>query len=90
MTSSGTWPRSPCSAAMSAAAWAASSALPWAGRPPSAVTAWWWMPLCAGGRIREVEQGVAGLVERGDGGAGGGGLAGADLARDHAESAQPR
>ena len=45
MTSSGSRPRSPCSAAISDAAWAASSAEPWAGRPPSAVTTWWWIPL---------------------------------------------
>ena len=42
--SSGTRPRSPRSAAISDAAWAASSAEPWAGRLPSAVTTSWWMP----------------------------------------------
>ena len=40
-----------------------------------------------GGRVGEVDQGVAGLVQAGDGGAGRDGLAGADLARDHGEGA---
>src|SRR5271166_1249077 len=40
-----------------------------------------------GGRVGEVNQGVAGLVQAGDGGAGRDGLAGADLARDHGEGA---
>ena len=40
-----------------------------------------------GGRVGEADQGVAGLVQAGDGGAGRDGLAGADLARDHGEGA---
>src|SRR6266700_3431740 len=64
MTRRGTRPRSPCSAAMRAAAWAARVALPWAGRPPSAVTTWWWMlpviqgergGVIAGERVRDVK-----------------------------------
>jgi len=38
-------------------------------------------------RVGEVEQGVAGLVQRRDGGAGGGGFPGADFAGDDAEGA---
>ena len=39
----------------------------------------------AGGRVGQVDQGVPGLVERGDGGAGGGRLPRADFARDDAQ-----
>jgi len=80
MTRSGRRPRSPCSAAMREAAWAASSAEPWAGFPPSALTTWWWMPLVpvVGSGVKER---VPGLVEGGGGGAGGHRLADADLAR---------
>ncbi len=48
MASTGVRPRSACSVARASADWAVSAAVPWAGRPPRAVTMAWWM-LAVGG-----------------------------------------
>ena len=45
----------------------------------------WWMPRTPDGGVGQVDDEVAGLVEAGQGGAGGDGLADADFAGDHAE-----
>ena len=85
MTSRGTRPRSLCSAAMQAGGLGGEGGAavggPAAERGDDVVVD----AAGAGGRVGQVDQGVPGLVERGDGGAGGCCLAGADFAGDHAE-----
>jgi hypothetical protein len=47
------------------------------------VTTWWQIPRAPVVGPGQVDEGVPGLVEGGDGGPGGDGLSGADLAGDH-------
>ena len=85
MTRTGVRPRSACSAAERVGGLGGEGGVLWAGHAAEGGDDGVVDAADADGGVAEVDDGVAGGVQGGQGGADGDGLAGADLAGDHAE-----